>query len=187
MVRSSEAAPVIRDALRKVAPDTDAATLDRLVDCIAFDGVLMKAGRSHEVTAPELKLLGTINRKIGTLMHTISQSTFVPKQLDFLQSLESYNAAVISTHRELSKAPTVPARKGCPPNIAAARVSEYAAKIYGQITGAPATRRTNWDTGVAYGPFYDLLSDIFRALDINANVEHYARLASMEKTSPRGD
>ena len=57
------------------------------------------------------------------------------------------------------------------------------ANAFHVLSGMRPTRRTNWKNGRTYGPFLDLVRDMFKALGIEeAHVEHAARQAiDMEK------
>jgi hypothetical protein len=70
-----------------------------------------------------------------------------------------------------------------PKSAAARQVAESAANIYKELTGKEATVRAR--DGIAYGPFLEFLSKVFRVCKIRASAESQARLlrkATMEKS-----
>jgi hypothetical protein len=72
-------------------------------------------------------------------------------------------------------------------NTQARRIAlEVATHFYG-LTGKMPTIRTRADTGVAYGPFLQLLKEIFAALEMRAGAENHARWAvkAMEEYRPK--
>jgi hypothetical protein len=56
-------------------------------------------------------------------------------------------------------------------------VSVRTAETFQYLAGEAPTLRTEYGSGVAYGPFYEFLSDIFKVLGISASVVHWARHA----------
>jgi hypothetical protein len=77
------------------------------------------------------------------------------------------------------------ASKGRPPKVGPNVLTEFLASCYKSLTGKAPTVVTDWDTGKAYGPFLQLVSDVFMALEVKANPEDAARKVVRKKEKKR--
>jgi hypothetical protein len=66
------------------------------------------------------------------------------------------------------------------------RLAVLAAHIFRDLTGSMPARRTKEQGGVAYGPFHDFLSAVFKARGVTGSPENHAKIAikAMEKNKP---
>lgn len=62
-------------------------------------------------------------------------------------------------------------------NCSAADIAIAARYCYESLTGRRATVATDWDENRAYGPYLNLVDELFEAFSIDAKPEHYARQA----------
>lgn len=65
--------------------------------------------------------------------------------------------------------------KGRPPNAGAAAIATLALGAYRDLTGKIPTLPTDPQTGLRYGPFLNLVTDLFSILKVTANPEAAAR------------
>jgi len=68
-----------------------------------------------------------------------------------------------------------PARSGAPEKDLAALVARMVAEHYNRLTGKRPTRITRCGRSKAYGPFIELLTEIYRILGIKASPENQTR------------
>ena len=66
---------------------------------------------------------------------------------------------------------------GRPKAEQAIKIAEFVAQQYSMLTGKWATVSTNTDTNEAYGPFLDLLREVFEALGVEASPVNCAKRA----------
>jgi hypothetical protein len=103
----------------------------------------------------------------------LAESGFVARQpiLDFLQSL-AQAARGPKALAYLEKEVAVKPKTTKPPDTLANGVGAFLANEYFVLTGKKPTRRTKTygeDSGGAYGPFFDLVRDVFLAIGIKAD------------------
>ena len=72
--------------------------------------------------------------------------------------------------------PTAAARK----NVLPVEIAHEVALHYIQLTGEKQTRRSDAIDGKAYGPFLDLLDDVYAALGIKASADYVIRNGCFE-------
>ena len=71
---------------------------------------------------------------------------------------------------------------GRPRKDQASKITEMTADAFYRLTGDAA--HTNTNVGKVYGPFFDLLTEVFNILKVKASAESQARGLRKEKTSP---
>jgi hypothetical protein len=69
---------------------------------------------------------------------------------------------------------------GQPQKLAARYSAEVAGEVFAELSGHAPTVSTNSADNKAYGPFLDFVSDVFKAADIEASAEVWARYVVKE-------
>lgn len=131
----------------------------------------------------ELKKLAMVTRRCVAVLDGISQTALdaLPTRLEFFNLPDmTKKLRMLSASANAAEPPPVQAqRKKDLPAIIAQEVALH----YCRLTGEKPTRRTDWDTKKAYGPFLNLLDNVYEILNVKAKADSVVKagaLAHME-------
>jgi hypothetical protein len=115
------------------------------------------------------------------LLECLRGSNESPKALfDRLEADLSQIHNIVKLARDrLQFLPEEPGASGRRKNNRAFQVTCAAVSVFEETKGAPATLVVD---GKPYGEFFDFVTDLFKALKINANVQHYIKMVKEKKT-----
>lgn len=185
----------IHAVLARIAPNESAEYLGRVAQMIALSAVVASAGQlagSRRGTAPALKNLAAVDRKIQSLARQIAElgadevlalhrsgAPLAPDE--FLSALMHMQKKVGAAYDTLNKGLPRPTIRNRLPNTYVDSVARLAASTYIRLTGKRPTRETDRDTHAPIGAFDAFLTGIFNALEIEASAEHYIRKMYAER------
>lgn len=170
-------------ALRRlpIGPEAKAQLPEMVTILASFKGKLnirtpphfLKIGKTR--AKKELHKVSTLATSFADYVTTLHEPTVVAlanqglltHQLE--RSLRSVAAAAAkaSPGSMVSEKPV----KGRPEKLGARAIAGVVAANYKALTGKKPTVSTDWRTGKMRGPFYELMSEIFRLLEVDASPE----------------
>jgi hypothetical protein len=183
---------LIREALRRIAPEEDEEAVNRRTDSFVAQYGLQCAARaasSLRGTAPARAKLDAINAKIIRLakaFETLPPDAFLALRNSgddvrtILLTLSRLKENVVSAGNLLDGAP-VPSLTNRPSDPVVAAVTRYANSIFEGLTGKEGTRVTDSVTGAPVGDFDAFLTMIFNGLGIEASADSSIRMARSPK------
>jgi hypothetical protein len=173
--------------IRATAPGISDTDLERYATTIILNKVIHSLDPTvgRRGTKPALKSLNDVHKKALALFKAIDelgqderfalQRMQAPSPTDLLRAVAEINSHIVAAYSKIDGEPIVPTRKK-PKKLAAAGVSQNAARIYQQIMGKEPT----WDSR-GPNPYGTFLQGIFSALEIDASAEGFAKAARAGK------
>ena len=188
---------MVATALRKAFPGAADADVRRYAKRITLRTILgaannyVQSGRGPATGRQDLEklhrglqraLAAALNCRPDACQALLGQKVL---QSDLKNTLLNFMEAVREAHDALPS-DAGPPRVGSPPDRLGPNIAAHCAKAYEALSGKSATVRTKVSDSSAYGPFYDLVIAVFKALQIKSSVEHSTRkfIKTQERRKP---